>query len=166
MSNPALIPDSKLFSRRVACISALARGLSVSLVTQLMACGVIGLGGNPSLNDPVPNGTLKRQGVFQSCSPEMTVTGRAEIYQTTTGDVLRLVSLSIVKPDGSEPIAGLLDVAAQHSGSTVSSVLRSTRGNQNYPLSGGTQSWNAVHIRPLTNPTNINYCSASLSVTN
>jgi hypothetical protein len=140
---------------------------TVSLATLLCSCGV-GLEANPFLLDPVPTGTLKYQGQFENCYPGKTVSGLAQVYQTATGEVLRLQSLS-VQSDGQDVTPGLLSVVAQHTTGSTSKTLRSGRGNQNYTLNSLASSslvWTTVSLRPIENPNSPAYCSATLSGTN
>jgi len=132
----------------------------VSFATLLGSCGDISLGGNPYLLEAVPDGTLVYQGVFTSLSSSFPVSGTAEVYRSTSGDTLRVASLSAPTSVGSLSLIG----QGQQSGSTRThtTTLRSARGNQNYETGVTGVVWSSVSVRAASSPTAQPYGTALL----
>lgn len=137
------------------------RALLVLLcVAALPACGQIGLGGNPYLLEPAPDGTLVYIGTFSTLDASHPVTGTAQIYRSTSGDTLRVASLSAPTDVGALSLVG-----QGQQGSTsrqYTTTLKSSRGDQNYSTGLSAMVWSTVTIRTAANPSAQPYGTAVL----
>lgn len=126
----------------------------------LTSCGRIGLGGNPYLLEPAPEGSLVYIGTFSTLDASHPVTGTAEIYRSTAGDTLRLASLSAPTDVGALSLIG-----QGQQGSTsrqYTTTLKSARGDQNYPTGLSAMVWSTITIRTAANPSAQPYGTAVL----
>ena len=132
----------------------------VSLLTPLLSCGVVGLEANPYLLEPAPQGSLVYQGSFTTLGGDTPVTGVAQIYRATGGDIIRLSALSAPTDVGPMTLVG----SAQVSGATqeYATTLRSARGNQNYETGIGPATWSTITLRTAGNPNAQPYGAATL----
>ncbi len=120
----------------------------------LWSCGK---GTLPASNDPAPIGTIVAQGQFVGLNGKA-VSGAAVIYQTSSDGnyVVRIEGIVT-------PIENGLEVIAKTSTATVlQTVLRSTRGTQNYSVTvAGVVLWSSVSI--FSTLTNLAYGTALLT---
>jgi hypothetical protein len=141
--------------------------LAIAFLALAPGCGLsLGEG---TIDDPVPSGTVIKQGTFKGFN-DQTVTGVVSVWQQSGGStctfVLRLQALSA-------PTTASLRVVPLVNGSPSISptfyALRASTGNQNYTFTGGTcgANWAQVSlINPSETPAKQAYGIADLDSVN
>jgi hypothetical protein len=122
----------------------------------LIGCGELTGGTTVAPNDPIPAGTINKQGQFFSQGGQ-TVTGSAIIYLSGSSYVLRLEGIQTPEETG---LQVRINTTLQSPAFTFS--LKGTSGNQNYAFTGPGQA-TIMSVNIFSTLSNKNYGAAQMN---